>query len=56
MRTVIHRPRDLFEAEEPPTALSPIQRSQMLPLLQAMLIEVSSATAVGEANGDEDNA
>jgi hypothetical protein len=28
----------------------------MLPLLQAMLIEVSSATAVGEADGDEDNA
>ena len=56
MRTVIHRPRDLFEAEEPPTSLSPIQRSQMLPLLQAMLIEVSSATALGEADGDEDNA
>jgi hypothetical protein len=47
MRTVIHRPRDLFEAEEPTTALSPVQRSQMLPLLQAMLIEVSTATAVG---------
>jgi hypothetical protein len=56
MRTVIHRPRDLFEAEEPPTALSPIQKSQMLALLQAMLIEVSSATALGEADGDEDNA
>jgi hypothetical protein len=28
----------------------------MLPLLQAMLIEVSSATAVGEADGDEGNA
>jgi len=56
MRTVIHRPRDLFEAEEPTTALSPVQRSQMLPLLQAMLIEVSTATAVGEAESDEDNA
>jgi hypothetical protein len=28
----------------------------MLPLLQAMLIEVSTATAVGEADCDEDNA
>ena len=56
MRTVIHRPIDLFEAEEPPTALSPAQKSQMLPLLQAMLIEVSAATTVGEADGDEDNA
>jgi hypothetical protein len=28
----------------------------MLPLLQAMLIEVSKATAVGEADCDEDNA
>ena len=56
MRTVIHRPRDLFEEEEPPTALSPIQKSQMLPLLQAMLIEVSTATTGGEADGDEDRA
>ena len=56
MRTVIHRPRDLFEEEEPPTALSAFQKSQMLPLLQAMLIEVSTATAVGEAESDEDNA
>jgi hypothetical protein len=56
MRTVIHRPRDLFEAEEPPTALSPVQKSQMLSLLQAMLIEISMATAVEEADCDEDNA
>ena len=56
MRTVIHRPRDLFEAEEPPTALSAVQKNQMLPLLQAMLIEISMATAVGEADCDEDNA
>jgi hypothetical protein len=28
----------------------------MLPLLQAMLIEVSTATAVREAHYDEDNA
>jgi hypothetical protein len=27
----------------------------MLPLLQAMLIEVFTATAVGEADCDEDN-
>jgi hypothetical protein len=54
MRTVIHRPRDLFEAEEPPTTLSAVQKSQMLTLLQAMLIEIS--TAVGEADYDEDNA
>jgi len=53
MRTVIHRP---FEAEKPPAALSPVQESQMLPLLQAMLIEISTATAVGEADDDEDNA
>jgi hypothetical protein len=56
MRTVIHRPRDLFEEEELPTSLSPIQKSQMLPLLQAMLIEVSVATTVREAACDEDNA
>ena len=56
MRTVIHRPRDLFEAEEPPMVLSAVQKSQMLPLLQAMLIEVSTATAVREADYDEDNA
>ncbi len=56
MRSVTYRPRDLFEAEEPPVALSPVQKSQMLPLLQAMLIEVSRATAIGEADRDEDNA
>jgi hypothetical protein len=56
MRTVIHRPRDLFEAGEPPTALSPAQKRQMLPLLQAMLIEVSTAAVAGEADRDEDNA
>jgi hypothetical protein len=54
MRTVIHRPRDLFEAEEPPMVLSAVQKSQMLPLLQAMLIEVSTASQ--EADDDEDNA
>jgi hypothetical protein len=27
----------------------------MLPLLQAMLMEVSTATTVGEADHDEDN-
>jgi hypothetical protein len=32
------------------------EESQMLPLLQAMLIEVSTATAVREADYDEDNA
>jgi hypothetical protein len=54
MRTVIHRPSDLFEAEEPPTALLTVQKSQMLPLLKAkMLIEVSTATAVREADYDE---
>jgi hypothetical protein len=56
MRTVIHQPRDLFEAEEPPTALSPAQKSQMLTLLQAMLIEICTATAVREADCDEDSA
>jgi hypothetical protein len=56
MRTAIHRSRDLFEEEKPTTALSPIQKSQMLTLLQAMLIEVSTTTAIGEATGDEDNA
>jgi hypothetical protein len=45
-----------IRGEEPPTALSPVQKSQMLPLLQAMLIEVSTATAVEEADCDEDNA
>jgi hypothetical protein len=56
MRTATHRLRDLFEAEEPPTALSPAQKSRMLQLIQAMLIEVSTATAIEEAGGDEDNA
>ena len=56
MRTVIHRPRDLFEAEEPPTALSAVQKSQMLPLLQAMLIEVCDGDRIQEADYDEDNA
>ncbi len=56
MRTVIHRPKDLFEAPEPPTALSLVQKKQMVSLLQAMLIEVSMATAAGEAKRDEDNA
>jgi D-serine deaminase-like pyridoxal phosphate-dependent protein len=53
---VTRQPRDLFEAEEPPVSLSPVQKSQMLPLLQAMLIEVSTATAIGEADFDENNA
>ncbi len=56
MRAVIDRPKDLFEAEEPPTVLTPAQKNQMLPLLQAMLIEVSRAAAIGEADCDQDNA
>jgi hypothetical protein len=40
MRPVILRPKDRFKAAEPPTALSLVQKSQMLPLLQAMLIKV----------------
>jgi hypothetical protein len=55
MRTANHRLRDLFEAADPPTALSADQKSRMLPLIQAMLIEVFTATAVEEADSDEDN-
>jgi len=55
MRTTTHRQRDLFEAEEPPTSLTSAQRSRMLLLIQAMLIEVSTAPTVEEADCDEDN-
>jgi hypothetical protein len=56
IRTVTHQPRDLFEEEEPPTVLSSAQKSQMLQLIQAMLMEVFAATTVEEAACDEDNA
>ena len=56
IRTATHRPRDLFEEEEPPTVLSSAQKSQMLKLIQAMLMEVFAATTIEEAACDEDNA
>jgi hypothetical protein len=56
MRSTTQRPRDLFDAEEPPTVLSSDQRTRMRQLIQAMLIEVFTATARKEADDDEGNA
>jgi hypothetical protein len=56
MRSTTQRPRDLFDAEEPPTVLSSDQKTQMRQLIQAMLIEVLTATASKEADDDEGNA
>ena len=56
MRSTTQRPRDLFDAEEPPTVLSSDQKIQMRQLIQAMLIEVLTATASKEADDDEGNA
>jgi hypothetical protein len=55
-RTATRRPRDLFDEEEPPTVLSSSQKSQMLQLIQAMLMDVFAATTIEEAACDEDNA
>jgi hypothetical protein len=56
MRSTTQRPRDLFDAEETPTVLSSDQKTQMRQLIQAMLIEVLTATASQEADDDEGNA
>ena len=37
MRSATRRLRDLFDAEDPPTALSPDQKTRMRQLIQAML-------------------
>lgn len=56
MRSTTRRPRDLFDVEAPPTVLSSDQKTQMRQLIQAMLIEVLTATASKEADDDEGNA
>jgi len=56
MRSTTRRLRDLFDAEDPPTVLSPDQKTRVRQLIQAMLIEVLTATATTEADDDEGNA
>jgi hypothetical protein len=56
IRAATHRSRDLFDEEEPPTDLSSSQKSQMVQLIQAMLMEVFAAITIEEAGCDKDNA
>lgn len=55
-RSTPHRSRDLFDEEKPPTVLSSPQKSQMLRLIETMLIEVLAATTIEEVACDKDNA
>jgi hypothetical protein len=48
-----YQQRDLFEADDPPIELSVQQRLQLLPLVQAMLAEITSPTTSEEVGDDE---
>lgn len=52
-RTVNQQP-DLFETDDPPLVLSIEQRKQVLPLLEAMLIEITAMPVNEEVGDDED--
>ena len=54
IRAAPHRSRDLFDDEEPPMILSSSQKSQMLQLIQTMLMEVFAAITIEEAGCDKD--
>jgi hypothetical protein len=56
IRAATHRSKDLFDDEEPPMILSSSQKSQMLQLIQTMLMEVFVAVTIEEAGCDKDNA
>jgi hypothetical protein len=56
IRAATHRSRDLFDEEEPPTALSSSQKSQMLQLIQTMLMEVFAAITIEEVGCDKNSA
>jgi|1185.fasta_scaffold363220_2 hypothetical protein len=56
IRAATHRSRDLFDDEEPSMILSSSQKSQMLQLIQTMLMEVFAARTIEEAGCDKDNA
>ena len=57
-RAVPNRQRDLFEIEDPPTALPRERRANLLPLLQALLMETltDDATVAQEGGDDQDHA
>jgi hypothetical protein len=46
--------RDLFEASDPPILLCDQHRPRLLPLVQAMLLEILTPTAGKEVGDDED--
>jgi hypothetical protein len=49
-----HRQRELFEEDKAPIELSPDLKRRVLPLLQAMMIEILTPTARVEVDSDED--
>ncbi len=57
-RAVPNRQRNLFEIEDPPTTLPVERRAKLLPLLQALLMEMltDDAAAVEEDGHDQDHA
>ena len=46
--------RDLFEVNDPPIQLCDQHRRRLLPLMQAMLLEILAPTASKEVGDDED--
>ncbi len=57
-RAVPNRQRNLFEIEDPPPTLPGERRTKLLPLLQALLMEMltDDAAAVQEDGHDQDHA
>jgi hypothetical protein len=44
---------DLFDQDEPPAVLAPVQKIHLAALIEALLLEIVAALGVGEAGDDQ---
>jgi len=45
----------LFEEGQPDVELSPTRRRQLVPLIEALMVEIAVALATGEVGNDQDH-
>ena len=45
----------LFEQEQPDVELSPTRRRQLVPLIEALMVEIAVALATGEVGDEQDH-
>ena len=54
-KTLESKQLGLFEQIQPEIAMTPVQQQQLTMLVEALLSEIASALATGEAGNDQDH-